>query len=182
MLSYLLRVAIRGQCSQVNPFLTFAENPTFSAKLNLTLREVAHNLMTSSAECLLSAMKQIVHRLVLIVLLIAACVPALADNSYIPDSLWSWRDRLLHERQELLSDRADCNTRLAQLDGYRIQIDKALGGNPWNRQELLGARASLLKRVDDVKAYADAVEKDLIDNQKDLALIESEMERYACIR
>jgi len=107
--------------------------------------------------------------------------PALADNSNIPQSLFDARDRLLKERQELLADRSEYNTRLNYLDGYRIQIDKALAGDPWNRQALLDARTQLIKRMDDLRNWLDSSERDLLANDKDLALIESEMQRYACI-
>lgn len=105
----------------------------------------------------------------------------LADNSNIPHSLFDARDTLLRERQELLADRSDYNSRLTYLDGYRIQVDKALAGNPWNRDALIDARNGLVKRMDDLKSWLEATEHDLIANEKDLALVESEMQRYACI-
>jgi hypothetical protein len=105
----------------------------------------------------------------------------LADNSNIPHSLFDMRDRLLKERQDLLADRSDYNSRLNYLDGYRIQIDKALSGNPWNRDALIDARNGLVKRMDDITSWLESTERNLLANDKDLALIESEMQRYACI-
>ncbi len=105
----------------------------------------------------------------------------LADNSNIPHSLFDARERLLKERQELLADRSEYNSRLNYLEGYRIQVDKALAGNPWNRGALIDARDALVKRMDDLTSWLDGTERDLISNEKDLALVESEMQRYACI-
>jgi len=105
----------------------------------------------------------------------------LADNSNIPHSLCDARDRLLKERQELLADRSEYNSRLNYLDGYRMQVDKALAGNPWNRNALIDARDALVKRMDDLRSGLNDTERDLIANDRDLALIESEMQRWACI-
>lgn len=105
----------------------------------------------------------------------------LADNSDIPHSLFDARDRLLKERQELLADRSDYNSRLNYLEGYRIQVDKALSGNPWNRDALIDARNALIKRMDDLRSWLADTEHNLIANDKDLQLVESEMQRYACI-
>jgi hypothetical protein len=123
--------------------------------------------------------------LTVVAIALLAPVSAFADNSSVPHTLLDARDHLLKERQQLMIDRADTNTKLNFLSSSRAQIEKALAGassSPQlNRQALQDARSKLLTQISRMQMYLDHTEKDLMDNDKDLNLVETEMKHFACM-
>ena len=103
-----------------------------------------------------------------------------ADAS-VPHSLTEAREHLLKERENLLADRAAINSKLNNLVSSRLQIDKALNGNPGNRQAMTDARANLIAQIYKMQNYLDHTERDLMNNDKDLGVVESEIRRFACM-
>jgi len=117
--------------------------------------------------------------IVMVALTLMPAPMALADDN-VPQSLLAARDRLLKERDQLLSDRSNFNTQLKFLTQSRSQIEKALYGNPVNKPALLDARAQLTLRIYRTQTWLDHTERDLLDNDKDLNVVENELKTYAC--
>jgi hypothetical protein len=117
----------------------------------------------------------------LLALLALVPQPSPADNATIPTSLWEARDTLLKERDVLLSDRDNLNAQLNKLYSIRKQVDNSLTGNSLNRPALLDARQRLLTQIAKFQGYLDHTERDLLDNDKDLNIVESEIKHYACM-
>jgi chromosome segregation ATPase len=125
--------------------------------------------------------KVILLSLTLLAISVAMPVSAIADNSTIPHALLDAREHLLKEREQLMVDRSDINTKLNFLSSSRTQIDKALTGNSLNRQGLQDARSKLIIQISRLQMWLAHTEKDLGDNDKDLNLVETEMKQFACM-
>jgi len=113
-----------------------------------------------------------------------ALSPVLADNSMIPSSLISYRDSLLGERQSLLAQRSDANSRIATLETAKRQCDVFLAGDisKVDHDRLIGARAAVSGRINDLKSWLEDVQSDLLDVDACLRDCESRMTRWACLK
>jgi len=125
--------------------------------------------------------KVILLSLTLLAITVTMPVSALADNSTIPHALLDVHENLLKERDRLIVDRSDINTKLKFLLSSRTQIDKLLTGSSLNRVALQDARAKLIIQISRLQMWLDHTEKDLGDNDKDLNLVETEMKHFACM-
>jgi hypothetical protein len=99
--------------------------------------------------------------------------------------MWSVRDRLLQDRTRLLNQRAELNQRIVQTRSVQNEIDKLLCLDTLPREryeELQSARSRILMAINDMQRRLDAVEKFLLDNNRDLANVEYHIQRYACLR
>lgn len=117
-------------------------------------------------------------------LLVSLAFPfaALARDSDVPGWLLGWRDRLLGERSKLLNLRGEVNTRLNILQSYQIKADQMLSGEAQGSPDLIAARDSLRALIKKYQGISDDVELDLMDNNKNLVLVEKDIQAYACWR
>ena len=122
--------------------------------------------------------------LILAVVSLPTLLPAYGDNSNIPGSLLSSRDRAQALRARMLDGRAD-NMRCWSDDEMTLaSIDKAMAmdGSAETKKRLAAYRANRMSCIANHKATIATIEKSVIDNDRDLANVESQITRYACMR
>jgi hypothetical protein len=107
---------------------------------------------------------------------------AKADNCDVPRELFSYRDKLLRNEQELRDTRADLISHLNEWDQLIRQGDARLRENPPNRQEILFYRDKLIADIRRGDGLKESIEKRLLENNDNLRRIESEINRYAAYR
>lgn len=111
-------------------------------------------------------------------------VPAFAGTCDIPLQMMSMRDRLLGDRSKYLYQRSDLNARLNAMRNMQLEIDRLLSSNvnDCHYSDLAAAKNRLLNAQSDLQRQLDAVEKALINNNQDLANVEYNIQRFACLR
>lgn len=111
-------------------------------------------------------------------------LPAFAGAADIPLQMLSMRDRFLGERSRYLNRRSDLNQRLTTMRNMQLEIDRLLGSNvnDCHYGDLVAAKNRLLMAQRDLQRQLDDVEKALINNNQDLANIDYNIQRFACLR
>lgn len=120
-------------------------------------------------------------------LLVSLALPlaAVARDSDVPGWLLGWRDKLLGDRSRLLNLRGEVSTRLNILQGLKTQADQVLSAptqDPASVNEIIAAREKLRALIKRYQGIADDVEMDLIDNNKNLVVVEKDIQAIACWR
>ncbi|HEY9679416.1 MAG TPA: hypothetical protein V6C76_15520 [Drouetiella sp.] len=108
-----------------------------------------------------------------------------ADNSTIPTWMFSSRDHLLQDRQELLEDRTECTLRLTKLEGVRRQCDTMLNDSTITKPQhdaLISWRTDASDHINALRSWKDEIDSDLMDNDNALRYLEDKMKRWACIK
>jgi hypothetical protein len=114
----------------------------------------------------------------------SVAAPAFASVCDIPLQMMSMRDRLLGDRSKYLYQRSDLNQRLTAMRSMQLEIDRLLSSNVSDCQyrDLSAAKNRLLNAQRDLQRQLDDVEKALINNNQDLANVEYNIQRFACLR
>lgn len=125
--------------------------------------------------------------MLMISLVVAFAMPQIstARDSDVPLRFFAMRDGLLRQRSLLQNQKADLNQRLLQMHKMLTDINNLLYSNSLESErytELSIARSRLLVVMNDMQKRLDTIEKDLMNNNRDLSNIEYYIQRFACSR
>lgn len=122
----------------------------------------------------------------LIVLVLTFVFPVVvnADNLNIPGGYQAAYHHLLEQRQNLMNDRATSIRNLSQCDSWLVQIDKALVSytSTVNRERLMSSRSYIAALKDKLQRSLDYQQRQILNTDKDLAWLETEMKHFACMK